>query len=178
MKRKEYCDGEKSTIEMCLNCPFDDCIADFNKGVPSIKRLATAEYIIKRVFTSRKGKTKTSYVYTYCVGKVSSGTNINLAMKFTAEEVGEAVKQIKPYVSFQTELEIVKRSEELAEITRKRNAERERERKGISYVKALSETNAHIRRSDELSELTAERKADAASKSVAYERRDKDAKQN
>ena len=59
-----------------------------------------------------------SYVYTYSVGKVSSGTNINLAMKFTAEEVGEAVKRIKPYVSCQTELEIVKRSEELERIAK------------------------------------------------------------
>ena len=111
MKHKVYCQGENSTIEMCLNCPYHDCIADFDKSVPAVKKLAGREYIIKRIFTSQGGKTKMSYVYTYSVGKVSSGTNINLAMKFTAEEVGEAVKRIKPYVSCQTELEIVKRSE-------------------------------------------------------------------
>jgi len=118
MKYKEYCDGENSTIEMCLNCPFDDCIADFDKGVPANKKLADREYIIKRVFTSQKGKTKTSYVYTYSVGKVSSGANIHKAMKFTAKEVGEVEKRIKPYVSCRTELVIVKRSEELEKIAK------------------------------------------------------------
>ena len=102
------------TIDICLSCTNEKCIGICDKVRGEVVR----EFVVKRKYTTAKGIEKESYILHVGKKGVTSTTNIFRA-KLRSYDGAMAVKsRAKAILSSGVTLEIVKRSEEVAEITK------------------------------------------------------------
>ena len=100
---------ENPQISICLNCPKATC----NYGTCDLVRGMNRDYIVKRIWTTKKGEKKMSYLLREPYeNKIQTTTEVNKAVRRTEKGARELVKRAMKCVPSNVKFEIVRKVEE------------------------------------------------------------------